>query len=360
MPAARRLEIGNRRHRALPRDVGHDPLELARRRTSTPGRPLPRDRTPCHAFAPLPRDRTPATRRTATRSHRRPTHAAHRHGACAAPRPRNAHHAPPPLPQTSRLHPACRSPAAATATPLCLRRPCPLLSHCSLTPPPALSCPSHHHLPSTRPPPTLLPVPGPDPVRAPLWCLGGVRARHRPQAPCSPAVSTDGPSTAWSIPRSRPAALRLSISTASGRSARWAQQCSLRYVSWASVWLVWVQDPIDPAESADGSWRDGSSSGSCESAAPAQARRGRGLAAPGAGAGRPSCGAAICRAQSPGERVVAWTLDWGWLVEFDFETAECARGAVRDDRLAMLLGDLRLLGMSPTVALVDSAAELMP
>src|SRR4051794_23031985 len=29
----------------------------------------------------------------------------------------------------------------------------------------------------------LLPVPGPDPSRAPLWCLGGVRARHRPQTP---------------------------------------------------------------------------------------------------------------------------------------------------------------------------------
>jgi hypothetical protein len=54
-----------------------------------------------------------------------------------------------------------------------------------------------------------------------------------------------------------------------------------------------------------------------------------------------------------------WTSDWGWLVEFEFETAECARGAVRDDAWRMLLGDLRLLGMSPTVALVDSAAELM-
>src|SRR3954447_19516980 len=34
----------------------------------------------------------------------------------------------------------------------------------------------------------LLPAPGPDPSRAPLWCLGGVRARHRPQPPYSSRV----------------------------------------------------------------------------------------------------------------------------------------------------------------------------
>jgi hypothetical protein len=54
------------------------------------------------------------------------------------------------------------------------------------------------------------------------------------------------------------------------------------------------------------------------------------------------------------------TPDWGWLIEFDFETADSARGAARDDAWAMLLGDLRLLGMSPTVALVDNATELTP
>jgi hypothetical protein len=47
-----------------------------------------------------------------------------------------------------------------------------------------------HLRPSSQPAPQstpslhqLLPVPGPDPSRAPLWCLGGVRARHRPQPP---------------------------------------------------------------------------------------------------------------------------------------------------------------------------------
>ncbi len=55
-----------------------------------------------------------------------------------------------------------------------------------------------------------------------------------------------------------------------------------------------------------------------------------------------------------------WSHEWGWLVEFEFETAERAREAVGGDAWAMLLGDLRLLGMSPTVALVDSGNELAP
>jgi hypothetical protein len=51
---------------------------------------------------------------------------------------------------------------------------------------------------------------------------------------------------------------------------------------------------------------------------------------------------------------------WGWLVEFDFDTPECAREAVDEDAWALLLGDLRLVGMSPRVALVESPTELMP
>lgn len=54
-----------------------------------------------------------------------------------------------------------------------------------------------------------------------------------------------------------------------------------------------------------------------------------------------------------------WSQEWGWLLELDFETAEHARAAVDETAWAMLLGDLRLLGMSPTVALVDGAVELM-
>jgi hypothetical protein len=53
-----------------------------------------------------------------------------------------------------------------------------------------------------------------------------------------------------------------------------------------------------------------------------------------------------------------WSQDWGWLVELDFESAERARAAVGGDALSVLLGDLRLLGMSPTVALADGLEEL--
>jgi hypothetical protein len=55
---------------------------------------------------------------------------------------------------------------------------------------------------------------------------------------------------------------------------------------------------------------------------------------------------------------VPWSQEWGWLLELEFETAELARGAVRDSLWRMLLGDLRLLGMSTTLAIVDSAEEL--
>jgi hypothetical protein len=53
-----------------------------------------------------------------------------------------------------------------------------------------------------------------------------------------------------------------------------------------------------------------------------------------------------------------WSQDSGWLLEFDFETAERAREALREAAWSMLLGDLRLLGMSATVALVDGSEEL--
>ena len=66
--------------------------------------------------------------------------------------------------------------------------------------------------------------------------------------------------------------------------------------------------------------------------------------------------AALCRLASASS---GSHQEWGWLVELDFETAGCARGAVREEAWRMLLGDLRLVGMSPTVALVESATELM-
>jgi hypothetical protein len=48
----------------------------------------------------------------------------------------------------------------------------------------------------------------------------------------------------------------------------------------------------------------------------------------------------------------------GWLVELDFESADSARRTAGDERWVALLGDLRLVGMRPTVALVDSTDQL--
>jgi hypothetical protein len=50
--------------------------------------------------------------------------------------------------------------------------------------------------------------------------------------------------------------------------------------------------------------------------------------------------------------------EWGWLLEFEFDTAERARGAANGRAWSVLLGDLRLLGMSPSVALVDGGEDL--
>jgi hypothetical protein len=53
-----------------------------------------------------------------------------------------------------------------------------------------------------------------------------------------------------------------------------------------------------------------------------------------------------------------WSQEWGWLIELEFDTADDARGAVHEEPWSVLLGDLRLLGMSPSVALVDGAEDL--
>lgn len=67
--------------------------------------------------------------------------------------------------------------------------------------------------------------------------------------------------------------------------------------------------------------------------------------------------AALSRLASASRR---WTQEWGWLIELEFKDAQAARAAVAEDACAMLLGDLRLLGMRPTVAVIDGAQELRP
>src|SRR3954447_13652897 len=85
-------------------------------------------------------------------------------------------------PHAVRRPPRHATPPAPPSAP-----PLPLSAHRPLQIPPSPR-PAHH---CSTPDPSLhqlLPVPGPDPAPAPLWWLGGVRARHRPQSPCSSRV----------------------------------------------------------------------------------------------------------------------------------------------------------------------------
>ncbi len=51
-------------------------------------------------------------------------------------------------------------------------------------------------------------------------------------------------------------------------------------------------------------------------------------------------------------------LEWGWLVELDFDDPDTARQMAGDVTWMELMGDLRLVGMRPTVALVDASDDL--
>jgi hypothetical protein len=55
-----------------------------------------------------------------------------------------------------------------------------------------------------------------------------------------------------------------------------------------------------------------------------------------------------------------WSPEWGWLLELHFDDAQTARETVAGDAWTLLLGDLRLLGMRPTVALIEAPEELGP
>jgi hypothetical protein len=106
------------------------------------------------------------------------------------PLPAFRHSAGRPLDRPPRCFPVCLSALSSDSLSLLSSR---LLLHCSS------STPSLYQL---------LPVPGPDPARAPLWCLGGVRARHRPQPPYPSRTAMDGGSASQSISGSRPAHVR--------------------------------------------------------------------------------------------------------------------------------------------------------
>jgi hypothetical protein len=47
---------------------------------------------------------------------------------------------------------------------------------------------------------------------------------------------------------------------------------------------------------------------------------------------------------------------WSWMVQMDCRDLEAARDAIRKGPALMLLGDLRLLGMRPCVALLEDGS----
>jgi hypothetical protein len=66
------------------------------------------------------------------------------------------------------------------------------------------------------------------------------------------------------------------------------------------------------------------------------------------------CGV-LSRLTSPSDR---WSDHWGWMIELECEAPDGPYRAVKDRAWKLILGDLRLLGMQPSVALVAESAEL--
>jgi hypothetical protein len=63
----------------------------------------------------------------------------------------------------------------------------------------------------------------------------------------------------------------------------------------------------------------------------------------------------VSRLQSPAARAAA---GWDWLIEMHLAHAEAAAGVARDRACRDLVADLRLLGMHPSLVLVDGTRSL--
>jgi hypothetical protein len=63
----------------------------------------------------------------------------------------------------------------------------------------------------------------------------------------------------------------------------------------------------------------------------------------------------VSRLRSPGARA---TAGWDWLIEMHLASAEDAAGIAREQPCRDLLADLRLLGMNPSLVLVDGTLPL--
>jgi hypothetical protein len=53
-----------------------------------------------------------------------------------------------------------------------------------------------------------------------------------------------------------------------------------------------------------------------------------------------------------------WPSGWDWLIELEYADADEARRAMRGEPCAVLLGDLRLLGLRPALALADASVAV--
>lgn len=63
----------------------------------------------------------------------------------------------------------------------------------------------------------------------------------------------------------------------------------------------------------------------------------------------------LSRLTSPSDH---WGDHWGWMIELECDAPDGPRRAVNDRAWKLVLGDLRMLGMQPSVALVADSAEL--
>jgi len=73
-------------------------------------------------------------------------------------------------------------------------------------------------------------------------------------------------------------------------------------------------------------------------------------------AARPVKSVELSRLQSPAARSGG---DWDWLIEMHLSRAEDALHAAREPVCRDLVGDLRLLGMNPSLLLVDGTRPLV-
>ena len=63
----------------------------------------------------------------------------------------------------------------------------------------------------------------------------------------------------------------------------------------------------------------------------------------------------LSRLTSPSDRS---TVHWSWMIELECEAPDGPYRAVNDRAWRLVLGDLRLLGLRPSVALVAASADL--